>query len=239
MTKRGDPSLGRAPCRRRHRLGRRAGLAHREVRRERAGMRRCPPRRAAAIGSPPCATRSSTSCTSSCRSPGSSSSSQVRGAATVGRGRPRSEYGAIVVLFAVVLAPVDEHPARRAASSSCSTRRARGDRPRAPGRVRARHPTPARASACRRAAAYRWMPLLPLVTGNASRPMPVEDRAHQPRDLGALGEPHALARDRGRAPCGRDCRARRRAGTATAARASRATPAAPARPASRGRRRAG
>ena len=55
-------------------------------------------------------TRSSTSSKSSWRSPGSSSSSHVRGTATVGCGRPRSEYGAIVVFDAVVLAPVDEHP---------------------------------------------------------------------------------------------------------------------------------
>ena len=43
-----------------------------------------------------------------CRRSGSASSSQVRGAATVGWSRPRSEYGAMVVFDAVVLRPVDE-----------------------------------------------------------------------------------------------------------------------------------
>ena len=44
------------------------------------------------------ASSSSTSVYSRCRSSGSASSSQVRGAATVGWSRPRSEYGAMVVL---------------------------------------------------------------------------------------------------------------------------------------------
>ena len=48
-------------------------------------------------------------CTRRCRRSGSVSSSQVRGAATVGWSRPRSEYGAMVVFDAVVLRPVDEH----------------------------------------------------------------------------------------------------------------------------------
>ena len=65
-------------------------------------------RRAARAGRRRLATRSSTSSKRRCRSFGSSISSHVRGAATVGCSRPRIEYGAIVVFDRVVLAPVQE-----------------------------------------------------------------------------------------------------------------------------------
>ena len=54
-------------------------------------------------GAIPAAARSRTSENSRWRSCGSSSSSQVRGAATVGCSRPRSEYGLIVVFLPLIL----------------------------------------------------------------------------------------------------------------------------------------
>ena len=67
-----------------------------------------------ASGSSPDATRSSTSCASRWRRSGSSSSAHVRGAATVGRNRPRREYGAIVVFLPLFwLQSMSTRPPRR------------------------------------------------------------------------------------------------------------------------------
>src|SRR6185312_13095287 len=93
-----------------------------------------------AIGSSPPVTLSSTSCSSRCRSPGVASSSQERGAATVGRSRPRNEYGATVVLDPLfwdqsistfprraVLAMVETTKVGNAFSSSSAASRAQPD----------------------------------------------------------------------------------------------------------------
>ncbi len=123
------------------------------------------------IGSPCSATRASTSCASRWRRPGSSSSSQVRGAATVGRSRPRSEYGAIVVFLPLFWL------------QSMSTRRVRSVLRMLLTISSGWSASSARASSCATpdtwsevcvpsSAVYRWMPLLPLVTGTASSPIP-------------------------------------------------------------------
>ncbi len=176
MTKRGSSSdevraervgrhrLGRAcpPCAWRctRRAGRRPFLAlRRGIRAARAGRRST-------------SARSSTSSNSRWRRSGSSSSSHVRGAATVGSRasaqRVRRDRG----LRAVVLAPVDEHPARPHRPSPSARRRARDGRPRSRGRARCATAVTWSLVCVPGSAAYRWMPLLPLVTGNGSSPIP-------------------------------------------------------------------
>ncbi len=101
---------------------------------------------------------------------GSSSSSHVRGAATVGCSRPRSEYGAIVVFDPLFwLQSRNTLPARRllvmvavtsfgmACSSCCATRLANTTAP--------------RELTGSSSGAYRCRPLLPLVSGYVVRPM--------------------------------------------------------------------
>ena len=179
--------------------------------------------------SPSLSTRSSTSSNRRCRSLGSSISSQVRGAATVGCSRPRSEYGAIVVFDPLFwLQSRNTLPARRlfvivevtsfgiAFSSCCATRLANTTAP--------------RELTGSSSGAYRCRPLLPLVSGiRASarcRPSGPGPRA-PPRTAASSSRPR---RGRGRTPDGWRARdARRR--IATAARAPPARPAGRSTPA--------
>ena len=122
------------------------------------------------MGSSPSSTRAMTSSSSSCRSAGSAISSHVRGAATVGRAFPRSEYGLTVVFFPLFwLQSMNTRPVRSAFAmtavmlSGCA-------RCRCCARVLATLVT-AMASLVPSRPAYRWMPLDPEVTGTQVSPM--------------------------------------------------------------------
>ncbi len=103
MTKRGSSAVGRwsrrADSRAPVRASVRASASRCRWRADLVGAPRPPAwNPSGSSGSPIASARSSTSSQEQvARDPGSSSSSHVRGAATVGRARPRSEYGAIVV----------------------------------------------------------------------------------------------------------------------------------------------
>ena len=136
------------------------------------------------------ATRRSTSSYSSWASSADSSSSQVRGAATRRAGPAAQRVRRHGGLGAVVLAPVDEHLAVALGLLHLADHQVGVvglERPRQlPGDLR----WPARRSDRPSSGAYRWMPLLPLVTGTGSWPMSRRMLADQPRDLGALGQAH-------------------------------------------------
>ncbi len=122
-------------------------------------------------GSPRSANSSSTSPISSWASPGSPISSHVRGAATHGRSRPRSEYGATVVLAAEFCdQSTSTLPSRK--DLRCSETTSLGW-----SASSARASSFATAETCSLVAepsrpAYRWMPFEPLVTGTLGRPIP-------------------------------------------------------------------
>ncbi len=131
---------------------------------------RCPAV-SSASGSPRRATRLSTSRKSSCARSLLASSRHVRGAATIGCDRPRSEYGAIVVLLPLFwLQSTSTLPSRSVFLMSLTTRSGWSA-----SSARASSWATAETSSLvclPSSAAYRWMPLLPLVTGIGLSPIP-------------------------------------------------------------------